>query len=89
MKAEWYHAPFRPVKRKGVKHTECPFYERCLTYAVRCGWHQWSCGDCRNHLLAPVWRKLRYIEDYYGVLADIYPEFRHKYEHLVDLSLCR
>jgi hypothetical protein len=74
----------QPLKEKGSKYFECPFYEQCLSYAAKRGWQYWSCGECRNHKLIPVYKKLRYIEHYYGVIADIYPEFRNKYERFVE-----
>ena len=74
----------QPVKEKGTKNFECPFYEQCLSYAAKSGWKQWSCGECRNHKLILVYKRLRYIEDYYGVIADIYPEFKNKYERFVE-----
>jgi transcription elongation factor Elf1 len=74
----------QPVKEKGTKNFECPFYEQCLSSAAKRRWQHWSCGECRNHKLIPVYRRLRYIEDYYGVIADIYPEFRDKYERFME-----
>lgn len=70
----------RPVKEAGVKHTECPWYDDCLTYAARRGWSFWSCGQCSNHMLIPVFKRYRFIHEYYEFLAEIYPEFREKYE---------
>ena len=74
----------RPVKRKGTERTDCPFYGQCLTFAVKRNWKHWSCGTCRNHMLAPIYKKRKYIEDYYELLAQIYPEFRKKYEHCME-----
>jgi hypothetical protein len=74
----------QPVKQKGTRYFECPFYEQCLSYAAKRGWQHWSCGECRNHKLIPVYKKLQYIEDYYGVMASIYPEFKNKYRRFVE-----
>jgi predicted RNA-binding protein len=35
-------------------------------------------------MLAPIYKKRKYIEDYYELLAQIYPEFRKKYEHCME-----
>lgn len=75
----------KPLNRKGIRHTECPLYDECLTYAARRMWKRWSCGTCPNHLLARVYRRLRFIEYYYRPLAEIYPEFRKKYQQYMAL----
>jgi hypothetical protein len=73
----------RPLNRKGTRHTECPFYDECLTYAARRMWKRWSCGKCSRHLLAKVYCRLRFIEHYYRPLAEIYPEFKRKYHPFI------
>ena len=75
----------RPINRKGMRHTECPLYDECLTYAARRMWKRWSCGKCSNHLLAKVYCRLRFIEHYYRPLAEIYPEFKRKYHTFMTL----
>jgi len=74
----------KPLKQKGRKHTDCPFYVECLTYAVNQGWDYWSCGKCENHMLSPVFERLQFIEEYYPVLAQIYPEFKRKYGRFME-----
>ena len=66
-----------------MRHTECPHYDDCLTYAARRLWKCWSCGKCPSYLLAQVYRRLRFIEHYYLPLAEIYPEFKRKYERFI------
>lgn len=75
----------QPISQKGSKHPDCPFYVKCLTYAVNQRWDYWSCGKCQNHMLKPVYEKLEYIGQYYPILAKIYPEFREKYERFMEL----
>ncbi len=75
----------RPINGKGMRHTECPLYDECLTYAARRMWKRWSCGKCSNHLLAKVYCRLRFIEHYYRPLAEIYPEFKRKYHPFMAL----
>ena len=75
----------RPLNRKGIRHTECPLYDECLTYAARRMWKRWSCGKCTDYLLAKVYRRLRFIEHYYRPLAEIYPEFKKKYHTFMAL----
>ena len=75
----------KPLNRKGIRHSECPLYDECLTYAARRVWKCWSCGTCPNHLLANVHLRLRFIEQYYHPLAKIYPEFRRKYQPFMAL----
>ena len=72
-----------PLNQKGLKHTDCPFYLECLSYAVNQRWDYWSCGKCENHMLGPVYERLQFIEEYYPILAQIYPEFRRKYERFI------
>jgi hypothetical protein len=48
-------------------------------------WKRWSCGKCPNHLLAKVYCRLRFIEHYYRPLAEIYPEFKRKYDTFMSL----
>lgn len=76
--------PPQPINQEGMKHTDCPFYDLCLNYAAKCMWNSWSCGKCANHLLAPIHERMRYIEQYYQPLAQIYPEFREKYERFIE-----
>jgi len=73
-----------PLNRKGLKHTDCPFYVECLTYAVNQMWDYWSCGKCENHMLNSIYERLQFIEEYYPILAQIYPEFRDKYERFME-----
>jgi hypothetical protein len=73
-----------PTYRKGFKHTECPFYVTCLTYAVKQKWEYWSCSECPNQVLAIIYKRLQFIEQYYPTLAEIYPEFRRKYERFME-----
>ena len=79
------HRSHQPLNRKGMRHTECPHYDDCLTYAARRLWKRWSCGKCPHHLLGQVYRRLRFIEHYYLPLAEIYPEFKRKYERFIVL----
>jgi hypothetical protein len=76
----------RPCNRRGTKRIDCPFYDLCLTHAAKHNWGHWSCGTCVNHILAPVYKRARYIHDYYDLLAEIYPEFRRKYEQYLASS---
>lgn len=72
-----------PLDQEGVKHIDCPFYVECLTCAVNRKWDSWSCGACPNHLLVPIFKRLEFVEQYYPNLAEIYPEFRQKFERFI------
>jgi predicted nucleic acid-binding Zn finger protein len=40
----------------------------------------WGCDHCTNLKLKAVRQKMRYILPYYQLMAEIYPEFKKKYE---------
>jgi hypothetical protein len=69
-----------PVNRKGLKSIDCPFYGDCLMHAGRRNWHAWTCEECPNLGLDSVYQKLKSILPYYRLVAEIYPEFKSKYE---------
>ena len=77
-----HHLP-EPLDQEGVKHIDCPFYAQCLTWAVKRKLDFWSCGDCPNHLLVPILKRLEFVGQYYPNLAGIYPEFRQKFERFI------
>jgi hypothetical protein len=74
----------QPVNRRGFKSLNCPFYGDCLGRAAERNWHVWTCEECPSIRLASVCQKLRYIAPYYRLLAEIYPEFKRKYEPLMN-----
>jgi hypothetical protein len=59
---------------------DCPFYDLCLTRAAGQKWRSWNCAPCPNLPLRAVRERLRLIEPYYRILAEIYPEFQAKYK---------
>ena len=73
------HAPPQPVKGKGVREVDCPLYDECLTQAAKRKWKTWNCGQCANLELRAIRQRFNFIEPYYELLAEIYPEFRAKY----------
>jgi hypothetical protein len=75
-----------PVNREGLKSIDCPFYGDCLMYASKRNWKGWTCEECPNLELQLICQKLRFIAPYYQVLAEIYPEFKRKYEPIIDSS---
>jgi hypothetical protein len=75
-----YETSPQPANRTGTKQVDCPFYEHCQTLAARRNWKAWSCEQCPCSKLQAVFQRIRYIEPYYGVLADIYPEFKASYD---------
>ena len=70
----------QPTNKQGPRSIDCPFYDDCLTYAARMKWESWTCEECPNLRLDVVYRKLKCIAPYYRLMAEIYPEFRRKYE---------
>lgn len=74
----------QPVKREGLKFIDCPFYGKCLTQVAKDNWHAWTCEECPYVGLESVCQKLRYIAPYYRLLAEIYPEFKRKYEPVIN-----
>ena len=78
----------QPANRDGPKVIDCPFYGDCLMYAAQLNWKVWTCDGCPNRELCSVCQKLKYIKPYYRLLAEIYPEFKNKYEPVMkDLHL--
>ena len=73
-----------PVNRKGLRIIDCPLYGDCLMHAAKRNWKSWSCEQCANLSLKLICQKLRFIEPYYGLLAEIYPEFKSKYEPVMN-----
>jgi hypothetical protein len=70
----------QPVNRRGIRHIDCPLYGDCLMRAAKSDWETWSCDHCTNLKLKAVRQKMRNIESYYQLMAEIYPEFKKKYE---------
>ena len=70
----------QPVNREGPKVLDCPFYGDCLMYAAKRNWKAWTCEECPNLKLDLICQKLKFIAPYYQLLAEIYPEFKRKYE---------
>lgn len=75
----------RPVDQTGYRYAECPLYDRCLKYAAKRRWDHLSCAGCDNLALESVHKQLRFIKPYYGIMSEIYPEFKLRYEPLVSL----
>ena len=69
-----------PVNRKGLRIIDCPFYGDCLMTAAKLKWKAWSCEECMNRKLHSIHQKIKLIAPYYKVMAEIYPEFKRKYE---------
>ncbi len=74
----------QPLNHEGIKHLDCPFYVECLTYAVNRRWSYWSCGKCQNYMMRALYDRQQYIGAYYPMLAEIYPEFKRKYERFME-----
>ena len=72
--------PPKPKEKKGIKCIDCPLYSDCLMGAAKFHWQAWSCDKCANLRLKDVRQRIRYIAPYYHLLAEIYPEFRRRYE---------
>ena len=75
----------KPINTRGPKSIDCPFYGDCLTHAATMKWKTWTCEDCPNLWLDLAYRKLKSIAPYYPLLAEIYPEFKRKYEAVMKL----
>ena len=80
------YAP-KPKEKKGIKYIDCPLYGDCLMVAAKSHWHAWSCDSCPNLELKVVQGRIRYIKPYYKLLAEVYPEFRQKYEPIMNSFL--
>jgi hypothetical protein len=70
----------QPIDGEGQRFIECPFYGDCLMHAAKRHWRTWTCAKCPNLRLDSLRKKLKFIAPYYQLLAEIYPEFRRKYE---------
>jgi len=77
------HSP-QPIDRKGRKFIDCPFYGECLMQAARDNWDAWTCEECPYVGLDLICQKLRYIAPYYRLFAEINPEFKRKYEPVIN-----
>jgi hypothetical protein len=77
----------QPKDKKGIKYIDCPVYGDCLMVAARSSWQAWSCDKCPNLELKVVRGRIRYIAPYYQLLAEVYPEFRRKYEPIMNSFL--
>ena len=75
----------QPTEKKGFKYIDCPLYGDCLTHAAKRNWKSWSCEQCANLGLKLICQKLRFVEPYYELLAEIYPEFKRKYEPVMNV----
>jgi len=58
-----HQCPPHPVKRKGTKRIDCPFYDQCQTYATERMWDYWSCGPCLNQALMPAHKMLHLLSN--------------------------
>ena len=74
----------KPVNRKGLRSIHCPFYGDCLMHAGRSNWNAWTCEECPNLGLDSVYQKLKSIAPYYRLLSEVYPEFKRKYDHVMN-----
>jgi len=72
----------QPTNKNGPKYFDCHFYKECLSHAAKRNWKSWSCEQCANLSLKLICQKLRFIEPYYGLLAEIYPEFKPQWQSL-------
>jgi hypothetical protein len=75
----------QPTNKNGLKYFDCPFYKECLSHAAKRNWKSWSCEQCANLSLMVICQKLKFIEPYYELLAPIYPEFKRKYEPVMNV----
>lgn len=75
----------QPTNKNGLKYFDCPFYKECLSHAAKRNWKSWSCEQCANLSLMLICQKLKFIEPYYELLAAIYPEFKRKYEPVMNV----
>ncbi len=73
-----------PVNRKGLRIIDCPLYGDCLMHAAKLNWKAWSCEQCVNRKLHSVPQRIKLIASYYKILAEIYPEFKSKYEPVMN-----
>ena len=82
----YLYAP-EPKNKKGIKYIDCPLYSHCLMGAAKSNWQAWSCEDCPNLELKMFQQRIRYIASYYRLLAEVYPNFRRKYESVMNSCL--
>ena len=52
--------------------------------AARRNWHVRTCEECPNLELDSVCQKLKSIMPYYKLLSEIYPEFKRKYDSMME-----
>jgi hypothetical protein len=78
-------SPPRPKNREGPRFFACPWYDRCLRHAAGLDWEYFTCSKCPNRGLERAYETARFVKPYYGVLEHIYPEFKARFQSLVDL----
>ena len=74
----------QPAKEEQFRFFDCPFYKDCLRDAAINSVEAWSCGQCPNLRLQEIYQEIRFIAPYYRSLADIYPQFRARYERVMN-----
>ncbi|MEJ2236355.1 MAG: hypothetical protein P8X67_20820 [Syntrophobacterales bacterium] len=53
-------------------------------HAAKLNWKAWSCEQCSNRRLHSIHQKIKLIAPYYKIMAEIYPEFKRKYEPVMN-----
>ena len=77
----------QPKDKKGIKYIDCPLYSDCLMGAAKSNLQTWSCDKCPNLSLKVIRQRIRHMAPYYRLLAEVYPEFRSKYEPVMNTLL--
>jgi hypothetical protein len=73
----------KPINRKGRRSIDYPFHGECLMHSPRHNWKAWTCEKWSNLGLDSVYQKPKSIAPYYGLLSEIYPGFRRKYDPVI------
>ena len=66
-----------PIHKSGNRNLYCPYYERCLDYAVESRWRFWNCSECAYKSKQESITGIQTVNDsnvYYELPAKIYAE---------------
>jgi hypothetical protein len=43
-----------PIAGQGERNICCPYYSKCLDYAIKLFWKFWNCTECPNRLAQSI-----------------------------------
>jgi len=71
------NAKANPIAEKGERNIFCPFYSKCLDYAINFFWKFWSCTQCPHRLTEAI-REYEYPTTGADLYCELSPDFIQK-----------